>query len=190
MQGLRQYVNQPIDGQLVRVNTDTILNFQSWDVIIYAFQQDPETFNVQRRLEQGWTALMEADRKLKNPPAPSDHFVTTMSRNLKTHSLPPPAAGVEPFARWVYDSPSRCPGIRLAYETQHRFRKNLEARPRASDLIDLVRIAAVPYVDFFVPDGAMLNYCRQAVRSLALPYQGRLGDIATLISRLTNSAES
>jgi hypothetical protein len=190
VQGRRQYVNQPVGAQLVRVNTDMIVNFQIWDAIIYMFQQDPETFDVQRRLEQEWSAVMEADRMLKNPPSLSDHFVTTMSRNLNTHGIQAPEAGVEPFARWVYNSPSRCPGIRLAYETQHCFRKNLKARPRASDLIDLARIAAVPYVDLFVADGEMLNYCRQAVRSIGLPYQERLGDFAMVISRLKNSANS
>jgi hypothetical protein len=179
VQGLPQYVNQLVDSQLVRVNTDMIVNFSIWCTIIYLFQQDPETFNVQRRQGQGWSESIKADRMLKNPPVLSNHFVTMMSRSLYTHGLQAPTVGVEPFARWVYNSPSRCPGIRLAYETHHRFLKNLGARPRASDLTDLARIAAVPYVDFFVTDGEMLNYCRQAAL-----YQERLGNFATVISRL------
>ena len=182
--GLPQYVNQPVGAQFMRVDTDMLVNFKIWDVIIYEFRQDPETFNVYRRREQEWIATMKANRMLENPPALPDHFVTMMSNNLNMHRLQAPTAGVEPFARWIYDSPSRCPGIRLAYETYHCFRKNLHARPRASDLPDLQRITAVPYVDFFVTDGAMLNYCRQAVRSLALQYQERLGNFATTISRL------
>ena len=183
MHGLPQYMIQPVGGQLVRVNTDAILNLRMWDVMIYAFQRDPETFNVQRRREREWHAIMEADRMLETPPALSDHFVTMMSRNLSTHGLQAPEAGVEPFARWVYHLPSRCPGLRLAYETQHCFRRNRGAGTQASDLIDLARITAVPYVDFFVTDGGMLNYCRQAVRRQALPYRERLGNFAAVISR-------
>jgi hypothetical protein len=184
VQGLPQYVNQPVGAQLMPVDTDMLVNRKIWDVIIYEFRQDPETFNVYRRLEQKWIATMKADRMLENPPALSDHFVTTMSKYLDKYRLQALTAGVEPFARWIYDSPSRCPGIRLTYEAYHCFRKNLGARARASDITDLQRIIAVPYVDFFVTDGAMLNYCRQAVQSLALPYRERLGDFATTISRL------
>jgi hypothetical protein len=184
VQGLRQYVNQPVGVRLLRVKTDMIVNYRIWDAIIYVFRQEPEAFNVQRKREEQWKALMDADRLLKNPPGLPDHFVTTMCRNLGLYGLQAPTSGVEPFARWVYDSPSRCPGSRLVYETYHCFRKNLGARPRASDLIDLARIAAVPYVDFFVTDGEMLDYCRQAVRNLALPYQQRLTDFTMAISRL------
>ena len=184
LHGLPQYMIQPVGGQLLGVNTGAILNLRIWDVMIYTFQQDPETFNVQHRREREWHAIIEADRMLEESPALSDHFVTAMSRHLSTHGLQAPEAGVEPFARWVYHLPFRCPGLRLAYETQHCFRRNLGARTRASDLIDLVRITAVPYVDFFVTDGGMLNYCRQAVRRLALPYQERLGNFAAVISRL------
>jgi hypothetical protein len=128
--------------------------------------------------------VMEADRILENPPELSVHFVTTMNRNLQTHGLKAPTAGVEPFARWVYELPSRCPGIRLAYETHHQFRRNRSARPRASDLIDLGRIAAVPYIDFFVADGEMLDYCKKAARQLGLDYEQRLCRMATAISNL------
>jgi hypothetical protein len=184
VQGLQQYVIQNVGGRRVRVDTHMIVNLRIWDVIIHVFRQDPEAFNVQRRREQEWIAVMEADRILENPPELSDHFVTTMSRNLQTHGLKAPTAGVEPFARWVYELPSRCPGIRLAYETHHQFRRNRSAQPRASDLIDLGRIAAVPYVDFFVADGEMLDYCKKAARQLGLDYEQRLCRMATAISNL------
>ena len=72
----------------------------------------------------------------------------------------------------MYESPSRCPGVRLSYETLHRFRRNRQDRPEASDIIDLVRIAAVPYVDFFITDSAMTDYCQQAAKEIGHPYRG------------------
>ena|SRR5271166_1368888 len=107
-----------------------------------------------------------------------------MSRDLETHSIQPPAAGVEPFARWVYESTARCPGVRLAYETYHRFRRNRSARPRASDVIDLARIASVPYVDFFITDAAMMDYCRQAAADIEQTYRQLLGNLRTVMSHL------
>ena len=56
------------------------------------------------------------------------------------------------------------PGVRLAYETQHRLRDTKLAR--ASDLIDLSCINAVPYVDFFVTDSAMMTVLPQAAQDI------------------------
>ena len=83
--------------------------------------------------------------------------------------------------KWVTQLPSRCPGLRLAYETHHWFRRNQTARPRASDLIDLGPVAAVPYVDYFVTDCEMLDYYGTAARELGHDYDQGLGNIAVAI---------
>jgi len=88
--------------------------------------------------------MMDNDRAMASPPKLGNHFVTMMTRALAKHGIRPPAAGAEPLARWVYDSPPRCPGVRLQYETQPRFRRDRAARPSASDMIDLARVAAIP----------------------------------------------
>jgi hypothetical protein len=87
VQRLQQYVIQNVGGRRVRIDTHVIVNLRIWDVIIHVFRRDPEAFNVQRRREQEWIAVMEADRILENPPELSVHFVTTMNRNLQTHGL-------------------------------------------------------------------------------------------------------
>jgi len=99
-------------------------------------------------------------------------------------TIRPPAGGTERFARWLYESPSRCPGVRLVYETSHRFRRDRQARPKASDLIDLARVNAVPYVNFFVTDSAMLTYCRQAAAEIGLSYPQLFGDLRAVMSHL------
>lgn len=167
-----------------RVSTAMIVNFRMAEVIRYLWNHDPQTFDVQRRREREWIWMMEKDRAMTLPPSLPDHFVTMMSRALVKHGIPSPAAGVEPFARWVYESPSRCPGVRLAYEAHHQFRRDRGARPAASDIIDLGRIKSVPYVDFFVTDRPMMNYCKRASVEIGRPYQQLLGDLRGVMSHL------
>lgn len=130
--------------------------------------------------------VIQTDRAMTNPPTLRDHFVTMMIRTLKTHAIQPPSAGTERFAQCVYDLPSRCPGLRLAYETYHRFRRNRTDRPRASDMIDLARIPSVPYVDFFTTDAAMMDYCRQAAKEIGCSIRNFL-EISELSCRTSAS---
>jgi hypothetical protein len=167
-----------------RVPTKMIVNFGIAEGISYLWKYDRNTLDVQRRREQEWIWVMESDRGMASPPALRDHFVTTMVRNLATHGVRAPAAGAEPFARWVYESPSRCPGIRLVYETHHRFRRDRMARPGASDIIDLARVTAVPYVDYFIADAAMMTYCRQAGKEIGQAYPQVLGNLHDVLSHL------
>ena len=79
-------------------------------------------------------------------------------------------------------SPSRCPGIGLAYETQHRFRRDRGAHARASDIINLAPIVAIPYVDFLVTDAAMMTYCRQAVAEVGMSYPQLVGNLRAVMT--------
>lgn len=169
----------------VLVPTKMIVNLRVSEVILYLWKHDPQIFDVQRRREPEWIRLMESDRALTSSPALRDHFVTAMARNLATHRIPLPAgADAEEFARWVYDSASRCPGIRLTYETQHRFRRDKTAQPAASDIIDLARAPSVPYVDFFISDKKMMMYCMQAGKEIGLPYRQLHGNLHRVLSYL------
>jgi hypothetical protein len=167
-----------------RVPTRMIVNYRIAEVIRYLWKRDRQIFDAQRRRERDWVWLMESDRAFTSPPALRDHFVTAMARNLATHRIRPPAVGAERFARWVYESPSRCPGVRLAYETHHRFRRDRTARPGASDIIDLARITSAPYVDFFVTDAAMMTYCRQASEEIGRVYPQLFGNLQAVLSHL------
>jgi hypothetical protein len=168
----------------LRIRTEMIVNYRIWDTIDYLWKYDPAMFDVHRRREAEWKWLMSSDRAISDPPDLSDHFVTAMHRDLATHAIQPPTAGIERFARWVYESATRCPGVRLAYETHHRLRKNLTAKTHASDLIDLARISSIPYVDFVVTDKEMMDYCRQAATEIGLSYGRRLGSLRTILCEL------
>jgi len=178
--GIPQYI---VEGG-IRVPTRMIVNYGIAEAIRYLWNSDPHTFDVPRRRQREWISVMESDRALTSPPTLRDHFVTAMGRNLATHRLRPPTEGVEQLARWVYESPSRCPGIRLVYETYHRLRRDRMARPGASDIIDLARITAVPYIDYFIADAAMMTYCRQAAKEIGHQYPQLLGNFHAVLSHL------
>jgi hypothetical protein len=166
------------------VPTRMIVNFRLFDVIDYLWKYDRHIFDVQRRREPQWIQVMKADREMTQPPKLRDHFVTMMARALAEHQIQSPAAGIDGFARWVYESPSRCPGVRLTYETHHRFRRDKTAEPAASDIIDLARIPSVPYVDFFIADKKMMVYCAQAAKEIGLSYPQLHGDLRSVVSYL------
>jgi hypothetical protein len=167
-----------------RIPTTMLVNFRMWEAIDYVWKHEPRSFDVQRRRAKEWAWLLESDRSMTDPPKLREHFPTMIQRALATHRILAPSLGTEPFARWVYELPSRCPGIRLQYETQHRLRRDRHTRPRASDLIDLTRIVAAPYVDFFVTDSAMMTYCRQAAAEMGRPYGQLLGDFRIVLASL------
>jgi hypothetical protein len=179
--GARQFIT---NGRM-RVPTEMLVNYGIAETVLYAWRSDPLAFDVQRRREQAWIQLMDNDRSMAVIPDLADHFATAMARNLPLRRIRSPGVGTEKFASWVYESPSRCPGVRLVYETQHRLRRDAKTRPRASDLIDLSRIHAVPYVDFFVTDSAMMMYCRQAAAEIGASYPQLFGDLQAVISHLS-----
>jgi hypothetical protein len=166
------------------ISTRNLINHGIFESLDYIRKREPLTFDVQRRREAEWVRIIESDRSMSVTPELGDHFVTTMERNLPLWGIPAPPSGIESFARWVYESPLRCPGVRLAFETLHRFRRNRQARPRASDVIDLVRMAAVPYVDFFITDSAMSDYCRQAATDIGHSYPGVSSSLQSVLARL------
>jgi hypothetical protein len=168
-----------------RIPTEMLVNYSIWEAIDYMWHRDTKIFDVQRRRELEWIETIGSDRALRDPPTLPDHFVTAMECTLRTYGIPTPFEGVEPFARWVYESSARCPGLRLAYEVQHRFRRNLTAKPRASDLIDLARVPAVPYVNFFMTDSEMMDYCRQAAREMRCSYPQLLGNFRAILTHLS-----
>ena len=53
---------------------------------------------------------------------------------------------------------------------------------RASDMIDIARIPSIPYVDFFVTDKEMIDYCKQAGTEIRHPYQQLFGSLEVVMS--------
>ena len=63
-------------------------------------------------------------------------------------------------------------------------RADRAARPSASDMIDLARIPAIPHVDFFITDAAMMTYSRQAAAEIGMSCAQLVGDLQAVMSHL------
>jgi hypothetical protein len=172
-----------LEGRML-VPTSMIVNYGIAEGILYLWRSDPHIFDVQRRRKADWQRMMEADRALVAPPSLEENFVKKMAGDLFVHRIRFPIARVGALAHWVYESPNRCPGIRLQYEAQHQFRRDKTSRTSASDIIDLARIPAVPYVDFFITDKSMMGYCRQAAKAIKRPYPQLFGNLSALLASL------
>jgi hypothetical protein len=173
-----------LEGRML-VPTRMIVNYGIAEGILYLWRSDPHIFDVQRRGQAKWRRLTEADRALAAPPSLEDNFVKKMAGDLYTHQISFPTDRIEALARWVYQWHKRCPGIRLQYEAHHQFRRDQTSRTSASDIIDLIRISAVPYVDFFITDKRMMGYCRQAAKAIERPYPQLFGNLSDLLAGLS-----
>lgn len=128
---------------------------------------------------------MKTDRGLSNPPNLRAHFVRVIERNLKLSKLPYPSGGLFEFADWIYETPNRCPAIRLVYEVWHKITKNKTDPLDDSDMEDLMHLSCLPYVDFMTVDRRMHGYVTQASKGLCLPFQNKISKSAQdILSRL------
>jgi hypothetical protein len=64
----------------------------------------------------------------------------------------------EGFVEHLWARPDWCPAARLSFEVAQLFQADTATRGRSSDIEDLVRIKAVPYVDSFVADASKRSY--------------------------------
>jgi hypothetical protein len=107
-----------------------------------------------------------ADRGVKALPSLKGHFAKVIERNLRDDGLSYPGMSIKEFSNWVYDTPSRCPSIRLSYEVWYQIVKNKSDRLEDSDMEDYQHLICLPYVDFMTLDRRMHRYVSQAaVRS-------------------------
>jgi len=109
---------------------------------------------------------LQADRQISNPPSLRTNFFRKIGDDLRFYGIPEPKQGAQQLAEWIYAMPSRCPAMRLGYETYHQLRRNVTAGLSTSHMVDLVRLNALPYVDIFILDSEMYTYVSQAIRAL------------------------
>jgi hypothetical protein len=143
--------------------TRILLNFGIAETVFTLWSEAPDVFkeNLQhtRRLQE----VIAADRVLPDPPTVRAHFKKKVRRDLSLYGMRIPDR-VESCAEWIYEVPSRCPGVRLAYETYHQIRRNLGDTPTGSDFGDFGHVQCLPYVDRITLDRRTAGYVRQASR--------------------------
>jgi hypothetical protein len=134
---------------------------------------------------------VESHRKIADQLTDEGAFAAAIGRKLSTHGLPEPDGKLGEFAEWIYETPVRCPGLRLGYETTLALIENLEAVPKKGDFGDLCFVRAIPYVDAVTLDRRTRDICGRAVRKLnkqfgPLGYEDRMfrnvGDLVEALS--------
>src|SRR5207247_6791166 len=61
---------------------------------------------------------------------------------------------LEDFVEHLWKRPNWCPAAQLSFEVAQRFQADTTTRGRASDIEDLIRMQALPYVNVFVADAS------------------------------------
>jgi hypothetical protein len=117
-------------------------------------------------------AIVTSDRKMPKLPNLRSHFVTVIQRNLRDDQLS--CSDTQGFANWIYDNPSRCPAIRMAYEVWYQIVKNKTDALEDSDMDDYQHLISLPYVDMLTLDRRMSGYVTQAARRIKMDISGRM----------------
>lgn len=115
-----------------------------------------------------------ADRALRKPPSLKSHFTKVVERNLRDDGLSCRGVSIEEFANWIYDSPNRCPSMRLSYEVWHQIVKNKGDRLAVSDMEDYQHMICLPYVDLITLDRRMHHYVSLAAAKIGMQWSNRI----------------
>ena len=111
--------------------------------------------------------MLTEDRKVAASISVSGFFGTKLGRDFKTYGIPEPAVGVESLAAWIWETPTRCPALRLDYEVYHQIRRNTTDQGYLQDFEDFAHVKCVPYVEQATLDRRMAGYIRQVTRDWA-----------------------
>jgi hypothetical protein len=174
---------RPIHDYLVGISLDNL--------VFAIFSTNRSIFEPLREKLAQFQRIIEADRALLRAgrlPA-KQHFIDSVKKHAATHRVTLPKEREDEFATWIYQSPDRCPGLRLNHEIYRSLMGNYQDVPEASDFTDLAFTFALPYVEAATLDRRIRDYCQRANRKLgrlgvAIDYRSRVyDDVADLVRR-------
>lgn len=128
--------------------------------------------------------LIAKDRNAIRPPSVKSHFAMVLEKQLRSDGLS--CGEMKNFTNWIYESPNRCPGIRLSFEVWREIVMNKTDALEDSDMEDHQHIICHPYVDLVTLDRRMYGYVCQVRRRIGLPTRGMFRSIEELWSREGN----
>jgi hypothetical protein len=143
------------------------------DLMVFDLMKQPD----QRRTAMPRAALQAIEDDRAVPFAdrirPREALTGALERKIAYWKLRSPSRGVQPFGKWVYGVPTRCPGFRLAWELFRDMVSNTTDVLALSDVWDNAHFPAIPYVEYVTLDRRMTGYCREVGRRL------RKADVST-----------
>ncbi|MFC1523824.1 hypothetical protein ACFL6N_03440 [Thermodesulfobacteriota bacterium] len=146
--------------------TSDYMSFGLAETVFTLWTEDPTLFENYPQHHEPLKEVFKKDRLISKKPKLRDHFTTTIERLITISELTPKFEDIAAFAKWIYSKHTRCPSIRLGYETHHKILKNIGDIPQKGDISDYAHISCTPYVDVITFDARMINYVKQASRDL------------------------
>ena len=147
-----------------RPPAEMIVNYQIADMIFDLRGPDHRRGTRERQALGAITADRAVPRKQRLGPRQS--LTTALAKKIQFWGLEKPKVGLEAFGKWIYADPSRCPGLRLAWELFQALVSNEADVLQESDVADNAHFPAIPYVDYATLDRRMTGYCRDIGRKL------------------------
>lgn len=148
---------------------EQMVNYRLHDIVWDMWKVAPDVFRQPARHGDMLRAVFAGDRRLSNAKRKArlgENLAAVITRYVEQWRLKFPKQDVPALAKWVYDMPDRCPGVRLRYETFHALVNNLGDIPLDSDLLDLAQLTAIPYVEAATVDRRMLHYFGVAAKKI------------------------
>lgn len=143
---------------------DQLVNIRLDDIVYWIYRTQPAVFAPLDRYLRALQMQFEADRRALQvgQAEAEEHFARVVRRHSATHRIELPAGREHEFAEWIYESPTRCPGLQLNHGIYRALMENLNDVPESADFSDLAHTYALPYVHSATLDRRLRHYCRIA----------------------------
>jgi len=165
--------------------TRIYINHSLAETVFTVWQEAPDVLDRQPTDEQRLRAILEADRRSPRLPSLREIFRKKIQRDFQLYCISEPEIDTNALSDWIYDNPSRCPGVRIGYEVFHQIRKNRKDQSGKSDFGDFAHVECLPYIDLMTLDSRMANYVERATRDWnPNPYIKVAKDTQELLQRL------
>ena len=145
------------------------LNFGLPECVLETFTGNLAVFGtLPSLLGDGIRAVYAANRSLGPEAlrANLENFGDAVGNHLDRARLRLDPGEMPDFVTWLFENPTRCPGVRLGFEVSCQLACDVGDVPKDGDLVDFALLRAVPYVDAVTLDKRIRHYCRGALARL------------------------
>jgi hypothetical protein len=121
---------------------EELVNVRLDDIVYWIYRAQPVIFAPLDRFLEALRRQFEDDRRaLRGRQAPAEeHFIRAVKKHAGTYGIQLPAGREDEFAKWVYESPDRCAGLRFGHEVYRALMENLNDVPEAADFSDFAHV--------------------------------------------------
>ena len=163
--------------------TGSFVGYRIDEAVIDILRTNPEAIKGAKKNIEAYRLMLDADRNLPQPPPVIEQFERTITRHLARYPLETVGVDLAKFSKWIYEKPSRCPGLRLTFDKYNLIRGDQQHRAQPGDFNDFAHLTAIPYVDAITLDRRVVHLANATLRNLDRKHGFR---VATLITKNSN----